>query len=938
MGGLVFLVILTGGAFLFAVFGVIALLGRTARQTQKLVQLEARLEGLERQIPVFEKSVALGRERPSYHNEKPEEPADAKPGAPETAEVWEPGSPETAAWTAAAAQEAPSEIEEAPGTGAVSPEPVLWNSVKTFIHGGSLWAGGGVALLIAAFAMLITYLAGHGFFTVDMGIVGAAFSGLLMLVLGWRFRRRRPVYFLILQGGGIGILYLSVFAAYKLTPYFSPLVSIVLMSLLLPPSVVLAVFQNSQPLAIFGFLGGFAAPILLASGEGGHVFFFSYYTVLSIGVMVIGYYRLWRGLNALAFLCSFGSALYWVMTSYEPRLFWTAEPFLAGFILIFTLLGLNAAGKKMGETKNYLDPILILGTPFGAALLQWKVFSYVEHGYTLVSIVFSALYLLLTVLILMRRDKALRPVAEGYLGLGVLLANLIIPLELSPEITSAVWAAEGVLIFFFGLRRKDIKIEAAGIVVHAAGAISFALEENFRFVESLPFRSPRFTGSLVIAVSALAMVLLANGSGKKAPLKEAGTGGTREAALFVPFSIVMTVWAYIWWFAGWFFEFYRVLDYTQAAFFILSSLTALLVFAGARFFRAPILMSGALPALIHAAAIALGFLFSRTTNKLYFYDSYPLSVNYFNGPYGWGWLAFFLAQPAQFFLSRNYFRGKEGKDILQGIWIFTDILIALTVLSFSGRFYTMQWGLSVSWTSFAGLLPSFAVMIGLSLFYRSRSGFSQGNKTLIFFVLPLILSIILGAWFLVTLFLPGDPAPLPVYIPILNPLDLLEGFCIAAILFRQIRPRAGPREPGSESRLPSLSKGAFFALGDSMVFLWLTAILARSFHFYGAIPYSRIFESPGFHVGLFIFWALYGIAHIIAGRRLSMRPVWIAGAVLTVTDIAKLLLLDLAGTGIVTRIIPFFIAGFILLFIGWAAPLPPAAGQGPPKDASPEKT
>jgi len=40
-------------------------------------------------------------------------------------------------------------------------------------------------------------------------------------------------------------------------------------------------------------------------------------------------------------------------------------------------------------------------------------------------------------------------------------------------------------------------------------------------------------------------------------------------------------------------------------------------------------------------------------------------------------------------------------------------------------------------------------------------------------------------------------------------------------------------------------------------------------------------------------------------------------------DIAKLLVLDLANSGTVTRIVSFFIAGIVLLFIGWRSPLPP---------------
>jgi uncharacterized membrane protein len=88
-----------------------------------------------------------------------------------------------------------------------------------------------------------------------------------------------------------------------------------------------------------------------------------------------------------------------------------------------------------------------------------------------------------------------------------------------------------------------------------------------------------------------------------------------------------------------------------------------------------------------------------------------------------------------------------------------------------------------------------------------------------------------------------------------------------------------------------------------------------------------VVSTDAFSLGLFIFWALWGIGHIILGHRLARRPLWIAGAVLTVADISKLILLDMANTGTLVRIASFFIAGFVLLFIGLAAPIPPALNK-----------
>jgi uncharacterized membrane protein len=303
--------------------------------------------------------------------------------------------------------------------------------------------------------MLAVYLARHGFFTVEMGIAAAAITGFILILAGWRFRKKRPLYFLILQGGGIGILYLSVFAAYKLIPWFPAGLTVVLMSALIPLAVILALFQNSQPLAFFAFLGGFAAPLLLASGgRGNHVFFFTYYTVLNAGVLAIGFCRFWKGINLLAFGCTFGVSVWWVMNVYSPSLFWTVEPFLFVFIVLFTVLGLRSVKSREYKLESRGDGTLILGTPLAAALLQWKVFSFIEHGSALISLIFSALYLLLAVILFGRKKEALRLYAEGYLGLALLLANFAVPLELSPRITGAVWAAEGAFVFFYGLRRK----------------------------------------------------------------------------------------------------------------------------------------------------------------------------------------------------------------------------------------------------------------------------------------------------------------------------------------------------------------------------------------------------------------------------------------------------------------------------------------------------
>jgi uncharacterized membrane protein len=914
MDDLVFLIIIIiVAAFLFAVTGVAVLLKKTFRIESNIAELEKRIRAQEQFIL--------------------KEDAGKIPGAPE--------SPEPVRETAAVSEPEPVSAPLTDHTPAPlpaqKPEPYgsIRNSAAAFIRGGNLWAAGGIALLIAGFAMLITYLARHGFFTVEMGIAAAAFSGLAMIASGWRFRKKRPAFFLILQGGGIGMLYLSVYAAHKLTPYFSAPVSLVLMSLLIPPAVILALFQGSgagdkrgsQALAFFGFLGGFAAPLLLASGGGNHVFLFSYYLALDAGVFVIAFFRRWTALFTLAFCFTFGVSLYWMTRNFSPALFPSSEPFFIAYILLFTVLGVSGYGKirfatagisGLEKPRRYgSGGFITLLTPFPGAVLQWMAFSHIEHGYAIVSLSFSVFYISFAVII--RKRGNVRFFSEAYLFLAALLANLAVPLELSPRLTSALWAAEGAAFFFLALRLKKFRPALGALALQAASALAFVLEKTDG--EKLSGVSSRFSGAMVISLSAFVITLLAERFAKK----ENGVKNTL-GKLYPAFPFVICAWAYLWWFGGWLYEINRASPFPAEFFFILCSASALLSCAAALVSGSNVLFMGLVPSPVFALALVLGTMggligASPVPDSVFTALTMRFSVNYFRGFYAWSWIAFFVSQCLALFFSR-----KKTGETVHGIWLALCALITAAVLSASGRALTIRLGLSVSWTSFGGLLPLFAAVITLGLCLRRLSPAGTGSR-IVFVILPLIFCSILSLWFIVSVFLPGDPAPLPLYIPILNPLDLEELFCIAVFFLWQIlllkkTAKEGTPETGV---LRGLGKAPLVSIVDVSFFIFVMAAAARGVHFYGKIPWREILESDAFHLAVFILWAVYGIAHILTGNRIHRRRVWIAGACLTAADIAKLILLDLAGQGAVKRIVSFFIAGLVLLFIGWIAPLPPAA-------------
>ena len=155
----------------------------------------------------------------------------------------------------------------------------------------------------------------------------------------------------------------------------------------------------------------------------------------------------------------------------------------------------------------------------------------------------------------------------------------------------------------------------------------------------------------------------------------------------------------------------------------------------------------------------------------------------------------------------------------------------------------------------------------------------------------------------------GTAAPLP-HLPLLNPLDVGVALALVAVMLwlRTIGQARGPL------------LGAVAAAG----FVWLNAMLVRGFHHYDGVPYrvDAWLESLAVQSGIALLWSLTALVAMWFGARRGARVPWVVGAALLAAVVLKLLLVDLSGTGTVTRIVSFIGVGVLMLVIGYVAPLP----------------
>lgn len=366
-------------------------------------------------------------------------------------------------------------------------------AARDWLLGGNTVLRIGVVLLFLGLAFLLRYATEGMVVPIELRYAGVAAAAVALLGLGWWLRKRRSGYALILQGTGIAVLYLTIFAAMRLHPLLGSTEALVLLVLVTCCSAILAVTQNALGLAAAAALGGFAAPILTSTGSGNHVALFSYFILLNSGIFAIAWFKAWRLLNLIGFLGTFGIGLAWGMRSYTPELFWSTEPFLLLFFLMYVGIGLLFARRRLldagqapqdagraellrwsARQGDYLDASVLFGPPIIGFGLQFAVVRHLEFGAAFSALGLGLFYMFLARLLAGRARVSL--LMETCLALSVVFGSLAIPLGLDARWTSAAWAVEGAGIYWLGLRQRRPLARMFALLLQAGAAIAFLTE------------------------------------------------------------------------------------------------------------------------------------------------------------------------------------------------------------------------------------------------------------------------------------------------------------------------------------------------------------------------------------------------------------------------------------------------------------------------------
>lgn len=753
----------------------------------------------------------------------------------------------------------------------------LLSRLHGWIFDGNLPVKIGVMVSFVGVAALLRFAADQGWLSlsIELRLSAVAATALAALALAWRQREQRRTFSLALQGGALGVLVMTVFAAFALYSLLPSTLAFVLLLVLVAATAGLAVAQASQVLAVLGLIAAFATPILVSSGRGGPIELFGYYLVVNLGVLALAWRQHWPLLNRIGFVFTFIIATLWGVLEYRPALYAATQPFLVLFFLLYAAI--PVLHGLTGRDRQRLDVLLVFGLPLIVFPLQFML---VEGRVVVVAfsaLTIGAIYTLAAWHV--RRHAPTHPLWSAQAALALGFATLAIPFALSGPVIALVWAVEGAALVWLGILQQRRLTRLAGLVLQVlAGLAWFATVPEFSLT-ALPLFNPPVLGALALVLAAIFSARwFARAHASPALLN------------------LLAGWSLGWWLLGGMVEIAQQLVDTEHwinAAIAFMGVTAWLV---ARAHRAQPLRVTAL-ATVTAVAMGLALLLPQLV----------LNDHVFAG---WGapaWLVFVVSARA----AEQELRAASGA--LRGALAVLVHLVWIVVASLAlAQWARDVWLLGSGWQWLLGALPALALALWLSL--RRSAPLSPALPERQRCVLSVVVATLVCAGLLCSLPATGTSAPLS-FVSLVNPLELAQ---LAALLVLALHV-AGIERP-QHRQLAAVALGVLGFLVVSI--LWLR--LAH--HAYG-VPWTldALLASNQVQAGLSVLWTLLGVVLWVRGSRLRRLALWRFGALLLGVVLIKLLLVDRQFLSTLAGIVSFLAFGGLCMAVGFLAPAPPSA-------------
>jgi len=329
-------------------------------------------------------------------------------------------------------------------------------------------------------------------------------AGIAVIVWSESFRNRGyKIFSYSLKAVGVGVLYLSLWAAFQMYGLIPSSIAFLAMVIVTASTATLAIKQDAEILAAIALTGGFATPLLLSTGQNREIQLFSYVALLGSASVALVAVRPWRRLLVLSYAGTLVLYIAWYAEYYRRNEFGVTFFFATIFFAIFAVAPLVSKTPEGAVSLPYL-PGIITFVNTGVYFLQ--AYAMVEQVDKLAmawfALALAAVHIGLSRIISRREPANAEALRLLHLALAVALITIAIPIRLDGHWITVGWLVEAGVLLWVADRISAGFLHYLAATALALGVVRLLAFDDFT-VDTLLVNSRMATYLLAMAMLAL---------------------------------------------------------------------------------------------------------------------------------------------------------------------------------------------------------------------------------------------------------------------------------------------------------------------------------------------------------------------------------------------------------------------------------------------------
>jgi uncharacterized membrane protein len=330
----------------------------------------------------------------------------------------------------------------------------------------------GIAVFFLGITYFVKYAIDNEWISESIRVAVGMSIGLGLIGGGHYLHRNYRTFGAVLSGGGIALLYFSVYWGFQYYDLFSQPAALAIMVGFTLLAVVLAVLYRMEALAVVAVIGGFASPFLASTGQGNILNLFAYLLILNTGVTILYYIKSWRSITYVAFIMTAALWIIWYATTNDipaKYSYFSISLFAVAFYILFWIM-VNYSPFRAKTDLTLPDASFgLMNTICFTSILfllidKWFSGTY-NGGFLLVAALIQMGWVLFFRQLLHHLNQ-ITIATHLYGGIAVLLITLAIPAQFNDYSITYAWAAEAVILLYLSGKEGFERLQLPLVLVN----------------------------------------------------------------------------------------------------------------------------------------------------------------------------------------------------------------------------------------------------------------------------------------------------------------------------------------------------------------------------------------------------------------------------------------------------------------------------------------